>query len=157
MKKFQALLVFSLFIALHSTSFAQAQPITEKVRIELDEAEKKMFDGIMQADYNYWKNYVHPEYITINADGVKQTRAEAIADSAKYKQLFQNSTYKLLDRTVRVYGHVGIVTGKVQGYYGSQMVAEVYYTEIWTRENGTWLFTGWQGTPTKNSPPPPKQ
>jgi len=157
MKKFQALVVISFIVVLRSHSTAQILQISDKTRAELDAAEKKMFDGIMRADYNYWKNYVHPEYITINSDGIMQTKSEAIADSTRARRLFQNSTYKLSDRTVRVFGETGIVTGKLQGFYGTQMVAEVYYTEIWSRTNGTWLFAGWQGTATKNSPPPPKQ
>jgi hypothetical protein len=30
-------------------------------------------------------------------------------------------------------------------------LAEVFYTEIWLKEKGQWMYDGWQGTYTKES------
>jgi len=128
----------------------------QKTKAALDAAEVKMFDTIMKADMDYWKNDVNDDYITINSDGVMQNKTEAIADSAKQRQMFANTTCKLYDRTVRIYDNTGIVTGRLQGLYADKLIAEVFYTEIWLYKNNKWMFNGWQGTFTKNSPPMPK-
>lgn len=52
---------------------------------ELEAAEKRMFNAIKNFDQNFWRTGIADDYITINADGVSQTKAEAFADSAHRK------------------------------------------------------------------------
>ena len=144
-------LVSLLFLSL--ISFAQKN-VSDPVAKELETAEAKMFDAVPKFDAGYWKNTVHADYITINADGVMQNKEAAFADSAR-KNMFVGVTSKLFDKVIRHYGNVGIITGRAQFFMGERMIVEVFYTEIWLKENGKWLFDGWQGTMTKDSPKPP--
>ena len=117
-----------------------------------------MFEAIPKFDDEYWKYNVHEDYITINPDGVMQNKAVAFADSAK-KKMFVGVSSKLFDKVIRHYGNVGIITGRAQFFLGDKRLIEVFYTEIWLKEKGKWLFNGWQGTVTKDSPklPSPPQ
>ena len=133
---------------------AQKSSVNNTVKKQLDVAETKMFSGIVSPGNEYFKKYVSDDYITINADGVMANKSETMADSARRK-MFQGITTKTFDRTIRVYGNVGIINGRAQFFYQGTMVSEVYYTEIWKNEKGKWLFAGWQGTLTKDSPKAP--
>jgi hypothetical protein len=120
------------------------------VQKELEAEEKKMFDAILKYDPDYWKDKVGEGYITINADGVMQTKSEIMADMAR-KDLFAGWTYKLFDRKIRLYGEVAIITGRSQYLKGDAVYGEVLHTEIWLKRNGTWIFDGWHGTYTKDT------
>jgi hypothetical protein len=98
----------------------------------------------------YWKNNVSDDYVTINADGVMQTKEEAMADYARKKR-FAGMSYKLFDRKIRLYGNVAIINGRSQYIMGDKAMAEVFHTEIWRKEKGKWMFNGWQGTLTKEA------
>jgi len=87
---------------------------------------------------------IAPDYITINADGTMQSRAEMMQAFGKFK----GSTYKLSGQQIRQYGNTAIITGKASFFIKSFPVATVFYTEIWVQHDGDWLFTGWQGTMT---------
>ena len=143
-----------MIIALTSllvSRLCQAQStVSSSVQKELEAEEKKMFDAILRYDPEYWKNKVDGDYITINADGVMQTKAEIMADSAR-KNMFGGWTYKLFDRKIRLYGNVAIITGRSQYLKDDVVYGEVYHTEIWLKKNGKWVFDGWQGTYTKET------
>jgi len=137
--------------ALATTNFCSAQNnVPELVQRELDSEEKKMFDAILKYDVDYWKNKVDGDYITINADGVMQTKSEIMADTAR-KNMFAGWTYKLFDRKIRLYGDVAIITGRSQYLKGDVMYGEVFHTEIWLKKNGKWMLDGWHGTYTKET------
>lgn len=136
---------------LATTSFCPAQNnVPASVQSELEAEEKKMFDAILKYDADYWKNKVDGDYITINADGVMQTKSETMADTAR-KSMFAGWTYKLFDRKIRLYGDVAIITGRSQYLKGDVMYGEVFHTEIWLKKNGKWMFDGWHGTYTKET------
>jgi hypothetical protein len=109
-----------------------------------------MFVAMLKHDMAYWKNNVSDDYVTINADGVMQTKKEAMADHAKAK-MFAGMTYKILDRKVRLYGNIAIINGRSQYLMSDKVVAEVYHTQIWRKEKSKWMFNGWQGTLTKEA------
>ena len=137
--------------ALVATIFCSAQSkVPASVQRELEAEEKKMFDAILKYDPDYWKNKVDGDYITINADGVMQTKAEIMADSVR-KNMFAGWTYKLFDRKIRLYGNVAIITGRSQYLKDDVVYGEVYHTEIWLKKNGKWMFDGWHGTYTKET------
>ena len=148
MKKLKLILIL---IAVFTSQFSFGQQkVPDSVLKELEASELKMFDAVLKYDPEFWKNSVHKDYITINADGVMQTKEVIMADSAR-KNMFAGVTFKLFDRKVRVYGDVAIINGRSQYLMGDKVLAEVYHTEIWIKENGKWMFDGWHGTYTKES------
>jgi hypothetical protein len=142
------LISFALFFITQS-SFGQKK-VSEADIKELEAAEAKMFDAILKYDPVYWNNNVPNDYITINADGVMQTKEQILADSSR-KNLFAGVSYKLFDRKIRIYGDVAIINGRSQYLMGDKILGEVYHTEIWIKEKGKWMFDGWQGTYTKGT------
>lgn len=153
--KLQIICLFLLLISVTMNAQKSAQyksnQTNKKAKRELEAAEAKMFESIIKYDNNYFRNYVSDDYITINADGTMANKAQTMADSAR-RQMFQGITTKLFDKVVRVYGNAGIINGRAQFLFNNTMVAEVYYTEIWKKQRGKWMFAGWQGTYTKDSP-----
>ena len=143
------ILISILLLFITQVSFSQNKP-SEAVVKELEAAEIKMFDGILKYDPVYWRDYVPDDYITINADGVMQTKEQILADSSR-KNLFAGVSYKLFDRKIRLYGDVAIINGRSQYLMGDKILGEVYHTEIWIKEKGKWMFDGWQGTYTKGT------
>lgn len=112
-----------------------------------------MFNAIKNNDLDFWKN-ISDSYISINADGVMSNKEGTIKDSVRRK-MFTGIDHKLFDHTIKVFGNVGICNGRGQFFVQNQMVAEVYYTAIFRKENGIWLYEGWQGTMTRNNPKQP--
>jgi hypothetical protein len=121
---------------------------------ELEEAETKMFTGILHHSPDYFKDYVADDYITINADGVMADKEQTYADSSRFNML-NSFTWKLSDKKIRVYGNVGIITGRAGIYMKELLAGEFLYTAIFVRDHKKWMFTGWQGTMSKDSPKAP--
>ena len=149
MHETKPILISILLFFITQISFGQKK-VSEADIKELEAAEEKMFDAILKYDPVYWKDYVPDDYITINADGVMQTKEQILADSSR-KKLFAGVTYKLFDRKIRMYGEVAIINGRSQYLMGDKILGEVYHTEIWIKEKGKWMFDGWQGTYTKGT------
>lgn len=124
---------------------------TEK---ELHTAVTTMFAKIVVHDPLYFKDYVTNDFFSINADGVTADKAQTLADSARGKMLAA-CTYKTYDENIRVYGTTGVVTGRTQAFMNGTMLVEFLHTAIFVKQNGKWMYAGWQGTISKNSPPPP--
>ena len=143
------LLISMLLFFISQLTFGQMKDSEADVK-ELEAAELKMFDAILKYDPAYWRDDVPSDYITINADGVMQTKEEILADSAR-KKLFSGVSVKLFDRKIRLYGNVAIINGRSQYLMGDKILGEVYHTEIWIKEKGKWMFDGWQGTYTKGT------
>ncbi len=144
MKTLKLLAILTIAFLNSQISFGQAK-VPLYVQKELEAAEAKMFKAILGYDVSYWTNNVHKDYVTINADGVMQTKEECMADYAR-KKMFAGMSYKLFDRKVRLYGKVAIINGRSQYIMDDKVLGEVYHTEIWVKEKGKWMFNGWQGT-----------
>jgi hypothetical protein len=136
-----------------SSSSAGTGTDTATTKKEVAQAEENMFNAIKNNDADFW-NTVSDSYTTINADGVMANKQETIKDSVRRK-MFTGIDHKLFDHTIKVFGDVGICNGRAQFFMQNQMVAEVYYTAIFRKQNGTWLYENWQGTMTKNNPKQP--
>ena len=149
MTKTKLILISIPLFFITQISFGQKK-VSAAVIKELEAAEAKMFDGVLKYDPVYWNDNVSNDYITINADGVMQTKEQILADSSR-KNLFAGVSYKLFDRKIRSYGDVAIINGRSQFLMGDKILGEVYYTEIWIKEKGKWMFDGWQGTYTKGT------
>jgi len=139
--------IFSISIP----AYSQISPSTTK---ELEEAEAKMFVGILHRSPDYFKDYVANDYIAINADGVMADKEQTYADSARFR-ILSDFSWKLSDKRIRVYGDVGIITGRARIYMKEAFAAEFLYTAIFVKDHNKWMFTGWQGTMSKDSPKPP--
>jgi hypothetical protein len=138
-----------LFIV-HS-SIGQSAPNVKS----LEAAEERMFQQIKYPTSSaYLMQEAMPDFFSINADGTAQTLSKAIADSARMK-MFAAASYKFFDRQYRVYGNVGIVNGRCQAYMGELYVVEFLYTAVFVNDRGKWKYASWQGTISKDSPPPP--
>src|SRR6185295_8049686 len=149
MTRTRLILLSMLLFFITQFSFGQKKISQADIK-ELEAAETKMFDAILKYDPAYWRDHVPDDYITINADGVMQTKEQILADSAR-KDLFAGVSYKLFDRKIRVHGDVAIINGRSQYLMGDKILGEVYHTEIWIKEKGKWMFDGWQGTYTKGT------
>ena len=138
-----------------STLNLAAQNVPASVIKEIEQAETRMFQNV---NYTHAKEYfstdVADDFFTINADGISANKEQTLADTTRLK-LFEMTNIKVLDRKIRVYGNVGITNGRGQAYFNGQMVVEFLYTTIFVKKNGKWMYTSWQGTISKDSPPPP--
>lgn len=135
-------------------SVAQNSKPSPQVQKELDEAEAAMFKSVQDYNTAYFESIMSEDYITINADGAMMDKKQTIADTA-HRKMMSGYACRLSDRTTRIYGNVGIINGKAQVIIQDKVMVEFLYTEIWTKEKNKWMFTGWQGTISKDSPPPP--
>jgi hypothetical protein len=149
MYKTKMISISILLLFITQISFGQKKVSAADIK-ELEAAETKMFDAVLKYDPVYWNDNVPDDYITINADGVMQTKEQILADSSR-KNLFAGVTYKLFDRKIRLYGDVAIINGRSQYLMGDKILGEVYHTEIWIKKRGKWMFDGWQGTYTKGT------
>ena len=151
MKKFAAMLVFALLVP--SSLFSQAVDSISTTK-ELEAAEAKMFDGIKTRDPIYMRDFVSADFVSINADGTRQDKDQMISDTARAKMIGA-ATIKLFDKNIRAYGDVGIITGRARAYMADQYVVEFLYTAVFVKQNDKWIYASWQGTISKDSPPPP--
>ena len=157
MKEIRVALLSAIAVALllPSPGFSQAV-VSEKVKAELVAAETEMFAKIVKQDPDYMKNLVAEDYFSINADGSTETKTQLMAekDSPKMKMMAA-STAELFDKQIRAYGNVGIITGRARAYMQGKYIVEFLYTAVFVKQQGQWKFTLWQGTVSKDSPPPP--
>ena len=150
MKPFRAGVLATL-ISIVSFSVTAQTPVSASTTRELEEAESKMFEGILRHNADYFKDYVASDYITINADGIMADKEQTYADSARFKFL-SGFSWKLFDKKIRAYGDVGIITGRARVYMKETYAMEFLYTAIFVKDHQKWMFTGWQGTISKDSP-----
>lgn len=145
-----------LFVAVSGTSFAQGTP-SAAVSRELIAAEAQMFAKITQQDPEFMKNLVAEDYYSINADGSTADKAQLMAQNGSAQQkMMAAATYEHFDQRVRAYGDVGIITGRTRASMNGTYLVEFLHTAVFVKRDGKWLFTLWQGTISKDSPPPQK-
>ena len=144
--------IFLMLFARMQTAVAQST--TTQTQKELHAAVTTMFANVVRHDPSYFKNYVTSDFFSINADGVTADKTQTLADSLRGKMLAA-CTYKTFDENIRVYGTTGIVTGRTQAFMNDKMLVEFLHTAIFVKQNGRWMYAGWQGTISKNSPTPP--
>lgn len=154
MTKLKQTAIFVSLTMLFQSTFGQIESPKSLIK-EIEAAEIKMFESITKVDRKeYLKNYVTDDYFSINADGSTQTKDQVAADTISPK-LFSAVTYKHFDKQTKVYGNVGIVTGRIQAFMKDTMMVEFLYTAVFVKQKNKWMFANWQGTISKNSPPPP--
>lgn len=125
---------------------------TEK---ELESVFEKMWDNVTLTNANdYFKTDVSDDFYTINADGIVQNKQQLL-DDKKRLEMLEILDFKFFDQLIKVYENVGIINGRIQAFSEGAYVGEIFYTAIFVKENGIWKYKNWQGTWTKDSPPPP--
>jgi len=83
-------------------------------------------------------------------------KAQLMAQKGSPQQkMMAAATYKVFDKQVRAYANVGIITGRARGFMNDTYLVEFLYTAVFVKQNDKWMFTLWQGTISKDSPPPP--
>lgn len=143
-------------IAFISMNSILAQNNTSKTtEKELEFVFKKMWDNVTLTNANeYFKTDVSDDFYTINADGIVQNKQQLL-DDKKRLEMLEMLDFKFFDQVIKVYDNVGIINGRIQAFSEGAYVGEVFYTAIFVKENGVWKYKNWQGTWTKDSPPPP--
>lgn len=149
--KLAAVLVLAL-LAPNSLSSHAAD--STSVTKELEVAEARMFEGIKTHDPVFMKDDVIADFVSINADGTRQDKAQMISDSARAKMVGA-ATFEVFDKNIRTYGDVGIITGRARAYIGGTYVVEFLYTAVFVKQHDKWMYASWQGTISKDSPIPP--
>ena len=144
-----------LVVAVSQSSFGQGKP-SVAISDELVAAETEMFAKITQQDPAFMKDLVADDYFSINADGTTVDKAQLMAQKGSPQQkLMAAATYKVFDKQVRAYGNVGLITGRARAYMNGTYLVEFLYTAVFVKQNDKWMFSLWQGTISKDSPPPP--
>jgi len=144
-----------LLVAVSQSSFGQGTP-SAAVSDELVAAEAQMFSKITQQDPAFMKDLVADDYFSINADGSTMDKTQLLAQKGSPQQkMMAEATYKEFDKQVRAYANVGIITGRARAYMNGTYIVEFLYTAVFVKQNDKWMFTLWQGTISKDSPPPP--
>ncbi|MDP2686028.1 MAG: hypothetical protein Q8O62_02335 [Aequorivita sp.] len=148
--------IVCFIIAFISMNSVFAQKNTSKtIEKELDSVFKKMWDNVTLTNANdYFKTDVSTDFYTINADGIVQNKQQLL-DDKKRLEMLEMLDFKFFDQVIKVYDHVGIINGRIQAFSEGAYVGEIFYTAIFVKENGVWKYKNWQGTWTKDSPPPP--
>ena len=127
----------------------------ESVKLELDHVFKKMWQNVtLSKAAEYFKTDVSEDFYTINADGIVQNKEQLLADTKRLEML-ENLNFKFFDQQIKVYNNVGIINGRIQAFSEETYVGEIFYTAIFVKYDNTWKYENWQGTWTKDSPPPP--
>jgi len=102
------------------------------------------------------RDLVADDYFSINADGTTVNKVQLMAlNGSPQQKMMAAATYKVFDKQVRAYGNVGIINGRARAYMNGKYLVEFLYTAVFVKENEKWMFTLWQGTMSKDSPPPP--
>ncbi|MEO7264966.1 MAG: nuclear transport factor 2 family protein [Ferruginibacter sp.] len=106
--------------------------------------ESKMFDAFSKNDSAYINQLISEDYVSINADGKMVDKQVSLKNLSKFK----GASFKLSDKKIRVYDNTAIINGRAKCYFRALLVADVWYTQVWHKQNGVWQYSGWQGTMT---------
>lgn len=152
------LISFLLFVGCSQPEKAKSDTAIDNTEIskqEVDSAFKRMWQNVTLTNLaNYMKTDVADNFYAIDADGVSANMEETLADTTRLKML-ESLKFNFFDQKIKVYDNVAIINGRVQTFSNDKYVAEVLYTAIFVKQNGIWKYKNWQGTWSKNSPPPP--
>ena len=155
-----AVVLFSLSLFVDCTNAdksksASAENNSETLNKELDSAFKKMWQNVTLTNAaTHFKTDVADDFFTINADGIVQNKEQLLADTMRLRML-EILKFKFFGQQIKAYDNVGIINGRIQVFSDEKYVAEVLYTAVFIKKNETWLYKNWQGTWSKDSPPPP--
>jgi hypothetical protein len=119
-----------------------SQTLSAASQAQLEKTEISMFDATANGDSSAFRKLCSENYLSINADGSVQNLEQSVMNVPRFK----GSTYKLSDQQQRIYGSVALRAGRAKFYFGTQQVAEIFYTAGWLYQNNQWVYIHWQGT-----------
>ncbi len=106
--------------------------------------ETKMFEAMSKNDSAYLNHLITDDYVSIDADGKIIDKQVRLKNLSKFK----GASFKLSDKKIRIYDNTAIINGRAKFYFRALLVADVWYTQVWQKQNGVWKYSGWQGTMT---------
>jgi ketosteroid isomerase-like protein len=106
----------------------------------LNTAEAQMWEAFRLHDVAALDRLLADDYLTVNADGSFWDKPQTLAFNVKGGLNIQSVS--LEDRQVRLYGDVGVITGRTL----INASVRIRYTEVWVRSGDRWRFASWQGT-----------
>ncbi|MFN8295787.1 MAG: nuclear transport factor 2 family protein [Chitinophagales bacterium] len=152
------LISFLLFIGCSQSEKVKSDTAvdnTESSKQAVDIAFKRMWENVTLTNLaSYMKTDVADNFFAIDADGVTASMEETLADTTRLKML-ESLQFKFFDQKIKVFDNVAIINGRVQAFSNDKYAAEILYTAIFVQQDGVWKYKNWQGTWSKNSPPPP--
>lgn len=80
----------------------------------------------------FFKTGVSYDFYTSNADGIVQNKAQYLADK-KRQEMLELLDFKFFDQVKKVYGTVGIISGRIQAFSEGSYVSEVLYTALFVQ------------------------
>jgi hypothetical protein len=157
---FITILLFSVSLFLGCTNADKSKSDsavdnTETSKKEVDSAFKRMWQNVTLTNFaNYMKTDVADNFFAIDADGITANMEETLADTTRLKML-EALQFNFFDQKIKVFDNVAIINGRVQAFSNEKYAAEILYTAVFVKLNGIWKYKNWQGTWSKDSPPPP--
>ena len=119
----------------------QTDTANEQLLVNL---ETKMFEAISNNDSTYLKQILSQDYVSINADGKMIDKQVTLKNLSKFK----GANFKLSDKNIRIYDNTAVINGRAKFYFRALLVADVWYTQVWQKQNDVWKYASWQGTMT---------
>lgn len=152
------LTTFLLFVGCSQVEKTKPDTATDNTATSkqaVESAFKRMWQNVTLTNLaSYMKTDVADNFFAIDADGITANMEETLADTARLKML-ESLQFKFFDQQIKVYDNVAIINGRVQAFSDDKYAAEILYTAIFVKQGGVWKYKNWQGTWSKNSPPPP--
>ena len=114
---------------------------------ELKKLETARAAAVVKADTTTIEAQTADDYVLINADGQVMGKKQTL-DAIKTGQIKITSN-ELSDLKVRVYGNVGVVTGKSDAkgmISGTEVNGPVMFTRVYVKKNGRWQSVAFQQT-----------
>jgi hypothetical protein len=129
-------LLLSILVSLLGSP-CQAQIMTSAER-ELADVEQQLNDAHIRKDLALLERIYADEFYCIGSSGATQTRAERLASDSTNPPSTNRKTDNL---RVRVYGDVGVVTGRLTINQTARL-----YTDVFVKRAGRWQIVNCQAT-----------
>lgn len=126
----------------------QAKPNKHEVRHEIFDLEDAWRTAVLKSDTNAMGALLADDYMAITANGMLQTKQEALANMKARRVRF--TTLILSDRKVRLYGKTALVTSRaeVQGTSPEGDISGSFrYTRVYVRDGqGKWKIVSFESS-----------
>lgn len=126
----------------------QTNPNKHEVRHEIFDLEEAWRAAVLKSDINAMNALLADDYMAITANGMLQTKQEALANLKAHRVRFTKLV--LSDRKVRFYGKTALVTSRAEvlgaGPDGD-ISGDFRYTRVYVRDGqGTWRIVSFESS-----------
>jgi ketosteroid isomerase-like protein len=148
---------FLLLLAIYSAAQPQGMKRGERheSRLEIDQLEDNWRDCVLHRNITALNALLSDDYIAITANGMLQSRDEALANLRNGSVHF--NSIEFADRKVRFYGKTALVTSRaeVSGTGPEGDIAGSYrYTRVYVRDDqGKWKIVSFEASRIQNHAP----